>query len=38
MSAKEYLWEKQGEPDAQTRELEALLGQAKFAGMKLPEA
>lgn len=36
MSAKDYLWEKRGEPDEETRELEALLGQAKFAGMKLP--
>jgi hypothetical protein len=38
MSAKDYLWEKRGEPDEQTRELEALLGQARFSGMELPKA
>ena len=36
MSAKDYLWEKRGEPDDETRELEALLGQARFSGMKVP--
>ena len=36
MSAKDYLWEKRGEPDDETRELEALLGQARFDGMTLP--
>lgn len=36
MSAKDYLWEKKGEADAETRELEALLGQARFSGMELP--
>lgn len=36
MSAKDYLWEKRGEPDTETRELEALLGQARFSGMKVP--
>lgn len=38
MSAKDYLWEKRGEPDEETRELEALLGQARFAGMELRAA
>lgn len=37
MSAKDYLWEKKGEGDAQTRELEALLGGQKFKGMSFPE-
>lgn len=36
MSARDYLWEKRGEPDTETRELEALLGQARFSGMTLP--
>ena len=36
MSSKDYLWEKKGEADAETRELEALLGQARFSGMELP--
>ena len=36
MSAKDYLWEKKGESDGETRELEALLGQARFSGMELP--
>lgn len=38
MSAKDYLWEKRGEPDEETRELEALLSQARFSGMELPAA
>lgn len=38
MSAKDYLWEKKGKPDEETRELEALLGQARFGGMELPAA
>jgi hypothetical protein len=36
MSAKDYLWEKKGEGDAETRELENLLGQARFSGMEIP--
>lgn len=36
MSAKDYLWEKRGAPDPETRELEVLLGQARFSGMKVP--
>ncbi len=37
MSAKEYLWDKKGEGDAETKQLEALLGQAAFKGGEFPE-
>lgn len=36
MSAKDYLWEKKGDGDARTRELETVLGGQKFAGMTFP--
>lgn len=38
MSDPDYLWEKKGQPAPETQELEALLSQARFSGMTLPEA
>ena len=35
---KDYLWEKKGEGDAETKELESALGAARFTGMILPQA
>ena len=35
---KDYLWEKKGEGDAETKQLEGLLGAARFSGMELPPA
>ena len=36
MSAKDYLWEKKGEGDAGTKQLESLLGTQRFSGMTFP--
>lgn len=38
MSDDEYLWEKRGPAEASTRELESVLGAARFGGMRFPAA